>query len=47
MYAPQLTKNGKHKVVVLGGTWDNTSPFSNSSVNSVKNVQIERRECMD
>lgn len=40
MYAPQLTKMQAHKVVVLGGTWDNTSPFSNSSINSVKMFKL-------
>ena len=40
MYAPQLTKMQAHKVLVLAGTWDASTAFSNSSINSVKMFKL-------
>lgn len=36
LYAPEISNMKAHSVLVLGGTWDDTTAFSNASLNSVK-----------
>lgn len=40
MYAPKIADMRAHKVVVIGGTWDNTEAFSGASINSVKMFRV-------